>query len=93
VFPPLDKKGNLPEGIYQASLAEVLTHFGVGSARRKWLGERLRELFALAQSTGKLHRAFLWGSYATAKESPNDLDVLLVMTEDFSLDQLRQGAI
>jgi Family of unknown function (DUF6932) len=74
--------------IHQASLTEALSCFGSGSARRKWLGERLRELFTLAESTGKLHRAFLWGSYVTAKESPNDLDLLLVMAEDFSLDRL-----
>jgi hypothetical protein len=45
---------------------------GVGSAPRRWLGERLRELFAL-----KLHRAFLLGSYVTAKKSLNDLDSCL----------------
>jgi predicted nucleotidyltransferase len=50
----------------------------------------LRELFSLAESSGKLRRAFLWGSYVTAKESPNDLDLLLVMAEDFTLDGLRQ---
>ena len=90
MLPPLDETGNLPEGIHRASLTDVLSCFGIGSARRKWLGERLRELFTLAESTGKLRRAFLWGSYVTAKETPNDLDVLLVMAEDFSLDRLRR---
>lgn len=88
MLPLLNQTGNLPEGIHIASLTEVLTSFGTGSARRKWLGERLRELFELAESTGKLHRAFLWGSYVSSKRSPNDLDLLLVMAEDFSLDQL-----
>jgi hypothetical protein len=90
VLPPFNADGNLPEGIHQASLTEVLARFGVGSARRKWLGDRMGELLSHAKTTGKLHRVFLWGSYVTAKKSPNDLDLLLVMAEDFSLDQLRQ---
>ena len=90
MLPPFNADGNLPEGIHQASLTEVLARFGVGSARRKWLGDRMGELLSHAKTTGKLHRVFLWGSYVTAKKSPNDLDLLLVMAEDFSLDQLRQ---
>ena len=42
----------------------------------------------LAKSTGKLERLFLWGSFVTDKPSPNDLDVLLVDSDDFSLDSV-----
>lgn len=90
MLPQFDQNGNLPEGIHRAPEAEVLSRFAIGSARRKWLGSRLRELLRLAKATGKLSRLFLWGSYVTGVDSPNDLDVLLVMTEDFDLDQLRQ---
>ena len=49
-------------------------------------GERLRSLLALAKSTGQLARVFLWGSFVTSKEVPNDLDVLLVMGTEFAIE-------
>ena len=88
MLPEFDQNGNLPEGIYHATAAEVISRLATGSARRRWLGERLRNLFELVKATGKLERIILWGSFVTSKESPNDLDVLLVMTEDFDLEQL-----
>jgi hypothetical protein len=61
----------------------VLDRFAAGSARRKWLGEKLRALLNAAQATGHVQRVFLWGSFVTGKESPNDLDVLLVLDAAF----------
>jgi hypothetical protein len=92
VLPAFNQDGNLPEGIHQATEAEVLSRFAATSARRKWLGERLRDLLAAARSTSKLERVFLWGSFVTSKESPNDLDVLLVMAADFALDLAPESA-
>jgi hypothetical protein len=92
MLPAFNQDGNLPEGIHQATEAEVLSRFASTSARRKWLGERLRDLLAAARSTSKLERVFLWGSFVTSKESPNDLDVLLVMTVDFVLDRAPESA-
>jgi predicted nucleotidyltransferase len=40
----------------------------------------------LAATNGKLRRVFIWGSYVTAKPSPKDLDLLLIMDEDFEVD-------
>ena len=65
---------------------EFLNRFGTGSARRRWLAGRLGELLALARLTGQLQRVFVWGSFVTARESPNDVDVLLLMRDDFRLD-------
>ncbi len=50
------------------------------------VGEQLRSLVALAKSTGQLARVFLWGSFVTSKEVPNDLDVLLVMGTGFAVE-------
>ena len=47
-----------------------------------------RSLVALAKSTGQLARVFLWGSFVTSKEVPNDLDVLLVMSIEFAVEAL-----
>lgn len=65
---------------------EVFARFATPSARRQWLGEQLRRLLALAKSTGQLARVFLWGSFVTSKEIPNDLDVLLVMDTGFAVE-------
>ncbi len=85
MLPAFDPDGNLPKGVHRAVADEVLGRFATPTARRQWLGERLRDLLALAKSTGKLERLFLWGSFVTDKALPNDLDVLLVMADDFSL--------
>jgi hypothetical protein len=79
MLPAFNSDGNLPEGIHCATLEAVLERFSTTSARRQWLGEQLRSLLALARATGQLSRVFLWGSFVTRKEAPNDLDVLLVM--------------
>ena len=65
---------------------EFQTRFGDWSMRRKWLSVRLRKLLELAATTGKLCRVFIWGSFVTAKPSPKDLDILLIMDEDFEVD-------
>jgi Family of unknown function (DUF6932) len=90
VLPPFDEHGNLPEGVHRATEAEIENRFIEVTPRRKWLGNRLRELLALAKASGKLQRVFLWGSFVTAAEAPGDLDLLLVMSPDFSLEQLTQ---
>jgi len=88
MLPDFNIDGNLPEGIHRATDDEVLTRFATNTARRQWLGERLRSLLAMARSTGKLERVFLWGSFVTEKPLPNDLDMLLVVADDFSLDSV-----
>ena len=88
MLPAFHSDGNLPEGIHLATAEEVFARFAGPSASRQWLGEQLRSLLALAQSTGQLARVFLWGSFVTEKEVPNDVDVLLVMTADFAVEEL-----
>src|ERR671925_2434954 len=78
--------GNSPEGIHLATEDEVFARFATPSARRQWLGEQLRSLLARAKSTGQRARVFLWGSFVTSKEVPNDLDVLLVMGSEFAIE-------
>jgi hypothetical protein len=86
MIPEFNVDGNLPEGIYSVGEAEFLDRFATSSPRRKWLGERVKEILTLAKSTGKAERIFVWGSFVTAKESPNDVDIPIVMSEDFRLE-------
>ena len=90
MVPEFNVDGNLPEGVHSVGEEEFLEYFATFSARRKWLGERVKEILALAKSTGKVERFFVWGSFITAKESPNDVDILLVMSEDFQIENERE---
>ena len=80
------KDGNLPKGLYKATLHEVREVFGTGSARRKLLIGNLENIIELAKSTGKLERVILWGSFVSNKEFPQDIDLLLIMRDDFDVD-------
>jgi predicted nucleotidyltransferase len=90
MIPKFNVDGNLPEGIHSFGEEEFFDHFATQSVRRKWLGERIREVIALAKLTRKVERMFIWGSFVTAKESPNDVDILLVMSEDFQIETVAE---
>lgn len=92
MIPNYNIDGNLPEGIYLVEEEEFINHFSSSSARRKWLGDRMRELLALIKSTGQLDRIFVWGSFVSAKESPNDVDMLLLMKETFQLERIAEDS-
>ena len=42
----------------------------------------------LVKSTAQLDRLFVWGSFVSSKESPNDIDVLMLMKETFDLEKV-----
>ena len=75
-----------------AGWREFQARFRGSSARRVWLSGRLRTLLDLAASTGKLRRVFIWGSFVTAKPVPKDLDLLLIMDENFEVDGIAARA-
>jgi len=52
------------------------------------MGLRLRRLHDLATSTGHVARFIVFGSFVTAKDEPNDVDVFLMMDDEFDLDSL-----
>src|SRR5713101_3427237 len=75
--------GYLPPGAHEATPGEIAEHFGTNTPRRQILMSRLRELLSLVQATGKLRRAFIWGSFVTDKPFPRDLDIFLLLQEGF----------
>jgi len=83
-LPQFDLHGELPEGVYRAPLAEVLARFGHGTPHRQRATVRLVRVFDLAQATGKLLRFVIFGSYVTAKAEPHDVDIILVLRDDFT---------
>jgi len=46
----------------------------------------LQRIYQLVAATCKLERFVIFGSYITAKPQPHDVDIVLVMKDDFSMD-------
>ena len=88
VLPELTADGELPHGVHVTDWHEFESRFGGSSPRRLWLFSRLRALVELAATTGNLRRVFVWGSFVTAKPAPRDLDILLIMDENFEADRI-----
>lgn len=82
-LPALGPSGDLPVGVHQATLAEVLDQFGKAPGTRITTGRRLERIYRLADGTGKLARFIIFGSFITDKPDPNDVDVFLVMQDAF----------
>jgi len=87
-LPQLTEEGELPTGVHPASLSEMRVHFGVGSARRKMLIERLERIHRVARATGHLARFVVFGTFVTGKLEPQDVDVFLVMADEFDASEL-----
>lgn len=84
-LPDFNEEGDLPPGVYRATLPQVLERFGQGSALRSVVAGRLDRLYHLAASTGCLARFVVFGSFVTNKTEPNDVDIVLLMEDAFDL--------
>lgn len=91
-WPEFDEQGDLPVGIHQATLAEVIEHFGQSNFRRAIIAQRLTRIYDLAQSTGQVARFIVYGSFITAKPFPNDVDIFMLMEDTFELDRFGDEA-
>jgi predicted nucleotidyltransferase len=85
-LPPFEKTGDLTTGLYRATLEEVLARFGTGSSQRQAVASRLLRIYRAARETNRLERFIIFGSFVTTKPDPNDVDIILVMRDDFVLD-------
>jgi len=92
VLPEFTSEGDLPEGVYVTDWQEFRARFGAATARRVWLFGRFQALVELTVQTGKLRRVFVWGSFVTAKPAPKDVDILLLMDEDFEVERIAAPA-
>jgi hypothetical protein len=92
-LPDFNEFGDLPEGIHPASLAEVVARFGSGAARRIAVTSRLQQIYQLALATGHLDRLLVFGSFVSDVGEPNDVDVILVMRNDFRTEDCPAGSL
>ena len=82
-LPDFNADGDLPPGIHHATMDEVIDRFG-GSGAARWRCTRsLQHIHDLAKATGQLERFIIFGSYVSNKSAPNDVDVILLMSDAF----------
>ena len=84
-LPDSNHEGELPEGVHEATIDEVIAQFGGGTLQREIVTERLRRIYQLANETEHLQRFLIFGSYITTKPEPNDIDVVLIFDDDFDI--------
>ena len=82
-LPGFNVNGDLPPGVHRATLQDVVERFGSRVEARARCTRNLTHIYELVQRTGHLLRFVVFGSYVTNKEEPNDVDVILVMNDDF----------
>jgi len=85
-LPPSNEFGDLPPGVHRVTIDAVIQRFGRGSEQRRVVTGRLLHIFVLAQRTDHLSRLIVFGSYVTAKPNPNDVDIILIMDDEFRLE-------
>ena len=91
-LPAFNDEGDLPPGVHCATLREVLERFGQGSVQGCAVADRLKRVYQLVTSTGLLARFVVFGSFVTAKDEPNDVDIILLMEDTFDLAAVRGEA-
>ncbi|HEX7446610.1 MAG TPA: hypothetical protein VF306_03635 [Pirellulales bacterium] len=92
MLPAFNEDGELPDGIHQAPLQEVLNRFAVQNPQRIAIGLRLERIFAVVRATGHVRRFVVFGSFITDKDEPNDVDVFQIMENSFDPAVLDSGA-
>ena len=86
-IPALDERGMLPPGLHNCTLDEIRERFGrfQRTDRRPNLFENLEHFAGEARSAGIVAWLLVDGSFVTAKPDPNDIDLVVVIDDDFDL--------
>lgn len=79
----------LPVGVHDCTVAEVEERFGrfQRSDRRMTLTERLGQYLGEARRSGVVKAVIIDGSYTTALDEPDDIDLIAVLRDDFDWTQ------
>jgi hypothetical protein len=80
-IPDFTSEGILPEGIHECSLGEIAERFGQfqRTDARCRLFERLETFVREAMASGLVAAIIVDGSFVTAKDAPNDIDLILIL--------------
>jgi hypothetical protein len=84
-IPPLNERGYLPEGVHECTIEEIASAFGQtqGSDRRPRLLDDLQRYVRELVDANVAKYLIVDGSFVTSKSDPNDIDVLLVLRDDY----------
>lgn len=84
---PALEDGVLPEGIHDCTIDEIEDRFGriQGTDWRCTLTKQLREYLSEVWKCSFIMAVIVDGSYVTAKDRPEDIDILVVLPADFDL--------
>lgn len=84
MIPDFNENGYLPKGIHMATMNEIKQRFGISTPKRKDLFKGFKSLVNLLHKhKKKIKKLLLNGSFVTNKESPGDLDCVLIVKDDF----------
>src|SRR5437879_13911998 len=81
-IPAFDATGLLPAGIHACSVGKVRALFGrfQGSDRRPRLMQKLEAYLIELRASDIVRAVIVDGSFVTIEESPNDIDLLIVLS-------------
>ncbi len=85
MIPAFEDNGYLPPGIHEATLDEIEARFGTESELRRVQFESLKWLIDLVRHAG-IQRLVIDGSFVTERFEPNDVDCILLIAPDHTLD-------
>ena len=84
MIPEFNKYGNLPAGIYKSSITCIEKKFGTSSEKRILLFNKFRKFLELLSPFKKnIKHIILDGSFVTSKESPGDIDCIMIIENNF----------
>jgi len=84
MLPEFNKYGNLPAGIYKSSISCIENKFGTSSVKRILLFNDFRKFLKMLSPFMKnIKRLILDGSFVTSKESPGDIDCIMIIENNF----------
>jgi len=84
MVPEFNKYGNLPAGIYESSLTYIEKRFGLNSKKRISLFKDFHNFLELITPfKTNIKRLILDGSFVTSKETPGDIDCIMIIENGF----------
>ena len=91
MLPKLTDAGRLPPGVHAADWQEFESRSAVPPRDVCGCWAACGPSWNSLAPAGNC-RVFVWGSFVTGKSAPRDLDILLIMSEDFEVDRLAASA-
>jgi Family of unknown function (DUF6932) len=86
MIPSFDDNGNLPPGVYPATIEEIAERFGKETEIRRAQMQSLRWLCEIARRAG-VTKIAVNGSFISEMAEPNDVDCALLLGADYPKDE------